>query len=117
MVSTRTNEDVTRGLTDALNKMNLEQKNIFDRTLSKAMPGVCSAYPDGLIFGDAESKVFFLDAHGSTGTTFTLKTLQDILRLKKRKVITVATSAVAASLPDCSTTAHSALKIPVPSGS
>ncbi len=59
MVSTRTDEDITRDLIDALSKMNVEQKNVFDRIVAKAMPGVRLAYPDGRIVGEAESKVLF----------------------------------------------------------
>ncbi len=116
MVSTRTDEDVTRDLMDALSKMDLEQKNTFDRIITEAMPGVISAYPDSRVVGEAGSKVLFQDASGGTNKTFTLKILHDILRLRKREVITVPTSAVAPSLLDCGTTSLSEFKIRVPCG-
>ncbi|CDF33944.1 ATP dependant DNA helicase PIF1 [Chondrus crispus] len=59
-------------------------------------------------------RLFFLDASGGTGKTFVLSTIQDFLRSRRKKVIAVATSAVAAVLLDGGRTAHSVFKILIP---
>ncbi|CDF40970.1 ATP dependant DNA helicase PIF1 [Chondrus crispus] len=59
-------------------------------------------------------RLFFLDAPGGTGKTFVLSAIQDFLRTRRKQVIAVATSAVAAVLLDGGRTAHSVFKIPIP---
>ncbi|CDF36294.1 unnamed protein product [Chondrus crispus] len=59
-------------------------------------------------------RLFFLDAPGGTGKTFVLSAIQDFLRTRRKQVIAVATSAVAAALLDGGRTAHSVFKIPIP---
>ncbi len=61
-----------------------------------------------------KSPGFFLDAPGGTGKTFFMCTIQSLLTLRSRKVISVAKSAVAAPLLDSSQMAHSVFKIPIP---
>lgn len=56
----------------------------------------------------------FLDAPGGTGKTFKIRAIQELLELRGRKTIAVATSAVAASLLPGGRTAHSVFKIPIP---
>ena len=45
-----------------------------------------------------------------------MRAVQDLLHLRKQKVITVASSAVAAALLDGGEPAHSVFKIPIPCG-
>ncbi|CDF41007.1 ATP dpendant DNA helicase [Chondrus crispus] len=59
-------------------------------------------------------RLFFLDAPGGTGKTFVLSAIQDFLRTRRKQVIAVATSAVAAVLLDGGRTSHSVFKIPIP---
>ena len=66
------------------------------------------------IIGRAESKVFYLDASGGTGKSFTMRAVQDLLRIRKRKVVTVVTSALAVALLEGGRTTNSVFKVPVP---
>ena len=44
------------------------------------------------------SRIYLLDAPGGTGKTFTIRTIQAIIKAREHSVIVVATFAVAASL-------------------
>ena len=59
-------------------------------------------------------RLFFLDAPGGTGKAFVLSAIRDFLRARRKQVIAVDTSAVAAVLLDGGHTAHSVIKIPIP---
>ena len=62
---------------------------------------------------EAKNKLFFLDARGGTGKTFTLNVLLKLLRMNGYNCIPVATSGVAASLLFGGRTFHSAFKCPL----
>ena len=62
---------------------------------------------------EAKTKLFFLDARGGTGKTFTLNVLLNLLRMSGFNCIPVATSGVAASLLFGGRTFHSAFKCPL----
>ena len=74
--------------------------------------GSSAANPPRPVPGD--KRLFFLDAPGGTGKTFFTNCLRDFAVSRGKKVLMVATSAVAAGLMNKGTTAHSALKIPIP---
>ncbi len=60
------------------------------------------------------STAFFLDAPAGTRKTFLTRAILAFLRLRSKKVIAVAASAIAAALLDGGRTAHSTFKIPIP---
>ncbi len=84
---------------------------MFYAVVSCILPGVSSSNLQALVSNDspqqnAESRVFFLDAPGGTGKTFVTRAIHDFFRLREKKVVAVATSAVAAVLQDEGRTAH-----------
>ncbi|CDF35745.1 ATP dependant DNA Helicase Pif1 [Chondrus crispus] len=97
-------------------------RHAFDEIVGSMLPGVSvSAFLQGsssAVAGPSmrtqNSRLFFLDAPGGTGKTFVLSAIQDFLRSRRKQVIAVATSAVAAVLLDGGRTAHSVFKIPIP---
>ena len=86
------------------------------------LPGVSvSALPQGsstAVAGNSmptqSGNLFFLDAPGGTGKTFVLGAIQEFRRARRKQVIAVATSAVAAVLLEGERTAHSVFKILIP---
>ncbi len=58
--------------------------------------------------------MLYLDASGGTGKSFTMWAVQDLLRIRKRKVVTFVTSALAAALLESGRTTNSVFKVPVP---
>uniref|UniRef100_A0AC35GJX2 ATP-dependent DNA helicase n=1 Tax=Panagrolaimus sp. PS1159 TaxID=55785 RepID=A0AC35GJX2_9BILA len=61
----------------------------------------------------SRDRLFFLQAPGGTGKTYTFNTIARILRQRGLKVITVASTGIAAILLDGGQTAHSAFRIPL----
>ena len=57
---------------------------------------------------------FFHDAPGGKGNIFSIRAIQSILILRGQKVISIVTSAVAASLLENGRTANSTFNIPIP---
>jgi hypothetical protein len=57
--------------------------------------------------------MFFLDGFGGTGKTFVIILTLAKIRSEGRIALTVASSGIAATLPDGGTTAHSRFKIPI----
>uniref|UniRef100_A0A914QDD0 ATP-dependent DNA helicase n=1 Tax=Panagrolaimus davidi TaxID=227884 RepID=A0A914QDD0_9BILA len=64
----------------------------------------------------SRDRLFFLQAPGGTGKTFVFNTIARILRENNYKVITVASTGIAAILLDGGQTAHSAFRIPLDAG-
>uniref|UniRef100_A0A914Q1I1 ATP-dependent DNA helicase n=1 Tax=Panagrolaimus davidi TaxID=227884 RepID=A0A914Q1I1_9BILA len=64
----------------------------------------------------SRERLFFLQPPGGTGKTFTFNTIARILRERGLKVITVASTGIAAILLDGGQTAHSAFRIPLDTG-
>lgn len=62
------------------------------------------------------NRLFFLDAPGGTGKTFSINAIQNAMKVRVKKVIAVATSAVAAQVLKGGRKAHSTFRIPVPCG-
>ncbi|CDF40520.1 ATP dependant DNA helicase [Chondrus crispus] len=98
-------EVLEQRLQQALPLFNEGQRNAFNRIVDSILPDV-SAAPN--------SRVFFLDAPGGTGKTFLTNSIQNVLTIRAKTVLPVATSAVAAVLLYGGRTAHSVFKIPVP---
>ncbi len=95
------------------------QRDVFDAVVGCILPGVSSRTLGAPVSNhgapqNAESRVLFLEAPGGTGKTFVKRASHDFLRLREKKVVAVATSAVAAVLLDEGHTAHSTFKIPIP---
>ncbi len=91
---------------------------VFDTVVGFILPGVSSSNLEAPISNhgaplNAESRAFFLDAPGGTGKTFRTRAIHYFLRLREKKVIAVAASAVAAVLLDEGRTAHSKFKIQI----
>ena len=62
---------------------------------------------------DKEGKVFFCDAPGGSGKTFTANTLMTKLRLEGKVCLACASSGIAANGLEGGTTAHTKFKIPI----
>ena len=111
-------EELSKEVFSEIKSLNEGQKKSFLSVLSTILPGVTTEEPfkpvDVSKIGSVKKKVFFLDAPGGTGKTFLIETIHKLLRCRQRKVIAVATSAVAASLLYKGRTAHSTFKIPIP---
>lgn len=60
------------------------------------------------------NRLFFLYASGNVGKTFVTTAVQRFLKFKRKRVLAVAPSAVAAQLLEGGSTAHSALKVSIP---
>ncbi|CDF77418.1 ATP dependant DNA helicase [Chondrus crispus] len=109
-------------LQTSLPLLNTNQLHAFDEIVGSMLPGVSvsallqgsSSAVAGPFMPTQSSRLFFLDAPGGTGKTFVLSAIQDFLRTRRKQVIAVATSAVAAVLLDGGRTAHSVFKIPIP---
>ncbi len=88
--------------------LNAGQKAVFDAVVGCVLPGVSSDNLGAPVVYqvDTESRVCFLDAPGGTGKTFVTRAIHDFLRLRQKKVIAVATSAVAGVLLDEGRIAH-----------
>ena len=117
--STKSEEEHREEVEIAVKNFNLNQKKVFNAVVGEILPGVTADDPfapvgEGKRIKPWKSCSFFLDAPGGTGKTFTIRTIQSLLQLRDRKVISVATSAVAASLLEKGRTAHSVFKIPIP---
>lgn len=80
--------------------MNAQQLHAVDSVLS-ALDGVSA------------KRCFFLDGPGGTGKTYTYNTLIQLICGRGGKVITVASTGIAATLLKNGRTAHSCFKIPV----
>ena len=106
----------------SLQLLNTNQRHAFDEIVGSMLPGVSvsallqesSSAVAGPSMPTQSGRLFFLDAPGGTGKTFVLSAIQDFLRARRKQVIAVATSAVAAVLLDGGRTAHSVFKIPIP---
>ena len=113
------NADDIKSIISCTEKFRKEQRNVFNTILGEILPGVTADNPEAPVqrpFNHYSLRPcsYFLDAPGGTEKTFTIRAVQSALRLRKHKVIAVATSAVAASLLEDGQTAHSAFKIPIP---
>lgn len=111
---------------EAIHNFNADQKMMFDTVLRAVLPGVSynnlqTANQTIRDTGDEEreeseelaprqshrqQRLFFLDASGGTGKTFVTNAMLKFLESKGKKVIAVATSAVAAQLLRKGRTAH-----------
>jgi hypothetical protein len=80
--------------------MNEDQRQIFDQVLTA-------------INGPTTSKLFFIDAPGGTGKTFTFNTILAAVRSSGKVAIAVASSAIAAQILVGGTTAHKRFSIPL----
>ncbi len=103
----------------AIQSFNKGQKAVFNAVVGEILHGVTADQPFAPVSekkGSTERKSSgtFLDAPGGTGKTFVMRTIQSFLKLRGQKVISTATSAVAASLLERGRTAHSAFKVPIP---
>ncbi len=103
-----------RAVDDAVSSLNAGQRDLFDAFTGCVLPGVSLSDLEAPVENhgeppSCESRDFFLDAQGGTGT----RAIHDLLRLGERKVIAVATSAVAAFLLDEGHIAHSTFKMPI----
>jgi PIF1-like helicase/Helicase len=80
--------------------MNTDQKVIFDEVMAA-------------VNGRSTSKLFFVDAPGGTGKTFTFNTILAAVRSLRKVAISVASSAIAAQLLVGGSTAHKRFSIPI----
>ncbi len=76
------------------------RRAVFDAVVGCILPGVSSSTFEAPVSNhgapqNAESRVFFLGAPGGPGKTFVTRAIHDFLRLREKKVIAVATPAVA----------------------
>lgn len=67
----------------------------------------------GSVNGATVTNSFSLDASRGTGMTFLINTREDYIKFKRKKIVAVAPSAVAALLPRAEKTAHSKFEIPI----
>ena len=79
--------------------MNPQQKYAFD-TLIK-------------VVNDLTGRIYFLDASAGTGNTFLISLILATIRSHNEIALAIASSGIAATLLECSRTAHSALKLPL----
>lgn len=84
---------------ERLGDLNIEQQEVANQVILAA--------------NSNESHLFFLDAPGGTGKTFTFNTILDVVRHHGHIALPVATSGIAALLLKGGRTAHSRFKIPV----
>ena len=89
----------TRIHQDLFPKLNEEQRAIYDDVMGSVL--------------ENQGKLFFIYGAGGTGKTFLYRTIISALRSSKKKVIPVASSAIAALLLPGGRTAHSRFKIPL----
>ena len=82
-----------------IQKLTLEQKDIYDRIMQMVNDGV--------------GGTFFLDAPGGTGKTFLIRLILATIRSKNDIALALASSGIAATLLPGGRTAHSALKLPL----
>ena len=120
------NEDHQKSVQETQNKIELAiknfydgQKSVFNSIVGDILLRVTVDYPFAPVSDTEESnsnksRGFFVDAPGGTGKMFVMRTVQSFLELRGRKVISVATSGVAASLLQGNRTAHSEFEIPIP---
>lgn len=80
-------------------KLNDEQRIIYDEVMTSVL--------------EKQGKLFFINGAGGTGKTFLYKTIISALRSRSKRVIPVASSAIAALLLPGGRTAHSRFKIPL----
>lgn len=94
---------------------NDEQRGVFNKLVGAVIPGISTDNLDANhTFVSSSERMFFLDAPGGTEKTFVTSGIKRFLKAKQKNVLTVASSAVAAQLPDSGRTAHSVLQIPIP---
>jgi len=104
----------------ALSSLNNDERAVFHQSIAAVLPGTSSSNRDGASSSTApppappSDRMFFLDAPGGTGKTFLTNCIRDFAISKGKEVLMVASSAVAAGLMNGGSTAHSALKIPIP---
>src|SRR5688500_9110438 len=85
-----------------INKLNEDQRNAFNAIINA-------------IDGQGDKHLFFIDGPGGTGKSFLYNALIGLIRGERRKsVIVVASSGIAALLLTGGMTAHSVFKIPIP---
>ncbi len=114
----KTEEERRADVLLAIQSFNAGQKVVFNAVVSAILPGVTADDPFAPVSKEKRSiarnsNSFFLDAPVGTGKTFAIRTTQSLLELRVRKVLSVATSAVAASLLKIRRTAHTTFKIPI----
>lgn len=80
-------------------KLNLQQRIIFERILDAV--------------NSQRQELMFLYGHGGTGKTFVWKSLVYTLRSRRKIVLAVASSGIAALLLPGGRTAHSRFKLPI----
>lgn len=80
-------------------KLNLQQRNIFEKVLHAV--------------NNQKQELIFLYGHGGTGKTFVWKTLLYTLRSQRKIVLAVASSGIAALLLPGGRTDHSRFKLPI----
>ncbi len=84
---------------EAVPSLNAGQRAVFDAVVLCVLPEVSSGNLEAPVANhgaphSGESRVFFLDAPGCTGKTFVTRAIHDFRRLREKKVIAVATSAL-----------------------
>ena len=82
-----------------VSKLNMQQRSIFERIVDAVDSG--------------KQELIFLYGHGGTGKTFIWKTLIYTLRARRKIVLAVASSGIAALLLPGGRTAHSRFKLPI----
>jgi len=90
---------------------NVDQRTVFDTIVND-----CETYENNNSLTDTSSSgthIFFIDAPGGTGKTFTLNTIAAYFRSKKKVVLCNASSGIAAVLMKGGLTAHARFKIPL----
>ncbi len=94
---------------------NVHQKTVFKEVVGTELPGVTANDLNAAVSRAQStiSKAFFLGAPAGTGKTFVTRAIHAFLRLRSKKVIDVATSAVAAALLDGGRAADSTFKISI----
>lgn len=91
-----TTELLQQSVASAVACFNDGQKAVFNTVVASILPGVSSSdlsTPVVIQSGSSISqpRVFFLDAPGGTGKTFVTRALHGFLRVRRKKVIPVAT--------------------------
>lgn len=90
---------LTKEVSDNVPKLNQEQLKVYNEIINS------------VTFNSGQ--LFFLDAPGGTGKTFSINLLLATIRSGRNIAIAVASSGIAATLLDGGKTAHSAFKLPL----
>ena len=91
-----------------IQKMNVDQRNCYNEIMNAInFVQIESATEDNF------QRIFFIDAPGGTGKTFTFNTILAAVRSSGKVAIAVASSAIAAQILVGGTTAHKRFSIPL----